>query len=572
MKNKLYILFFMIFLLFNFNFNKVEAAVVTEDNASKILLYIISENETLSNKNIIESLKTNYGYNENKLYKPLIIDTTVTILEADKKGYKIKLGNKEIAYYINENEIRDVYGYDESFGINLEEGAMWFVTIKADTIPLNFDMTTHAYQINASKLWSYKDAVDRPQEIADEEARREEVYVYERKSAGDTVKEVVDGAKEIKAWLEEFGKDAVGTMIKAICKGMRKIFDSLQSEVNKKFKTLQDGIPGESEEKIMYTYEELSGEETEETEDAIDYTVLDKYTKVSEFKNQSKGWQKNIYIENDEENQGFSRKKVEKDDETDVDKIVNEGTSIPVIPVELYGMAIGNIDLLSVDFINGASKGNDNDLWNEMRRIFSLIVHITIYLSLLILLVTLIYHGVNIVYGSIDPRKRADHMEGLRRFAFALFILMGTIIFMALCTYGSHAFFDIVKMTDDNGNITDELPIRVNVDGVFSFSTNVTGYYRFLSLSKNASVQFINTLFYAGLVFLNVVFAWGMFFRMFIIWFLSIAGPLLASATALNMGDKIPIKYETWVKWYFILSLIQIIISAFYRLLLESIA
>ena len=578
MKKKIWIIFIIVLIFFSYSFNKVEASVVTEKNASKILLYI-NGGDSLSNKIIIESLKNDFGYNKEKLYKPLIIDTTVTIVEADSKGYKIKLGNKEIAYYISENDIRDVYGYDKSFGINLEKGAMWFVTIEANTIPLNYNYgwngtnQTRSYQINASKLWSYKDAVDRPQEIENDENTQQEVYVYEQKSVGDTVEEVIDGAKQIKAWLEEFGRDQVGTMIKAICKGIRRIFDSLQAEINK-FKTLQDGIPEESELKIMYSYEELSGENVktggdDEQEDSIDYTMMDKYTKVSEFNNESKEWQRIAYIENDEETQGFSRKKVEKDKETDVDKIVNEGTNIPVIPVELYGIAIGNVDIFSVDFINGASRGNSSGLWNGLRKIFSLIVHISLYLSMAILLMTLIYHGLSIVYGSINPRKRADHMEGLKRFAFSLSILVGTIIFMALCTYGSHVFFDIVKMTDENGNITDELPIRVNVNDVFSFSTNVTGYYRFLSLSKNASVQFTNTIIYAVLVIFNFGFAIGMFVRMFVVWFLSIIGPLLASAKALNIENKIPINYETWLKWYFKLSLVQIIIAAFYRVLLE---
>ena len=83
MRKKICLCFIIILIFISYSFNSVKAAVITGENANKIILYEDDGDANLSNEKILNSLKADFGYS-GKLYKPLIIDTTVTINEVKR--------------------------------------------------------------------------------------------------------------------------------------------------------------------------------------------------------------------------------------------------------------------------------------------------------------------------------------------------------------------------------------------------------------------------------------------------------------------------------------------------------
>ena len=97
---------------------------------------------------------------------------------------------------------------------------------------------------------------------------------------------------------------------------------------------------------------------------------------------------------------------------------------------------------------------------------------------------------------------------------------------MGLCIFGSRAM--VAGIEEESY----ELPIRVNVEDVYSFSTTITGYVRYLSLTIDVSEwmqKSVYTILYIILAIVNLVFVILMLARTFLVLFLAILGPVIAA-------------------------------------------
>ena len=140
---------------------------------------------------------------------------------------------------------------------------------------------------------------------------------------------------------------------------------------------------------------------------------------------------------------------------------------IPIIPVDIYSMAKGKIDIFDVNFLNGQNDTtvhSGKSPWLVLRNLVSILMKATIYIGSAALIGALIIHGISIVTSIYikkeeeTPEKRKEHIDGIHNFIKSLMLLIGSVIIMGLCIFVSNAFFDDMKVTD-----TMELPIRVNV-------------------------------------------------------------------------------------------------------------
>lgn len=373
------------------------------------------------------------------------------------------------------------------------------------------------------------------------------------------IKDAIDAAKKYSDFMKKFGEDPGSAILEKVMDFLKLGADVLQTIANK-VQTLVDGIPG-MDFSLCYNYSQLKGETYGNNlisgtgEENTEYTVLDKYTKVG---NPSTGpnRQKN-FVTIDNNIDEFSR-----------------ATNIPVIPVDIYGMAFEKIDLLNVDFFNIYKKDSKSTVWNSLNDIFSAIVHTTLYLSAGVLLSTLIYHGINIILKRRDnPVNRLKNIEGIHRFFISLVILVVVVFLMIVCTTLSHYLMELIKGENTqevhNSNNVDELPIRVNVEGVYSFSTNITGYIRFMSDSNEISRKVMYTIEYIILVICNCFMTFCMFYRMIKMWILGMLGPAIAAINALDMQEKVRFKItlKDWVKSYVLLTSAQIVLTGFYALI-----
>lgn len=297
---------------------------------------------------------------------------------------------------------------------------------------------------------------------------------------------------------------------------------------------------------ITYSYEELST-------DGSKASVYNKYTNVGEY-------EKNGIT--DEENQKIINiKKIKGGKE---DKRFSKDTEIPLITVDLYNIAADNVPIFDINFlVVDKDKHPADSAWTYIRDFITMVIHIIIFIVAAFLIVMLIYNGIKIVIHSFDsPESKANYKKGIDKFGTSLLMLIGSIVIMALCIYGSYIFIDSIKVNDSS-----EGCIRVNVaEANYSFSTNITGFFRYM-----AEIEGVNrclekgayTIGYIALSFINLLLAAFMVIRMLGMMILAIIGPLLAGFHAIN--KKGPMKYSTWARIYVSLAVVQLIFVITYQ-------
>ena len=159
-------------------------------------------------------------------------------------------------------------------------------------------------------------------------------------------------------------------------------------------------------------------------------------------------------------------------------------------------------------------------------------------------------------------------MDGIRKFALSVAMLIGTVLVMALSIYGSNALLDSIKMDNEY-----EGPIRVNVKSAgYSFSTTITGYYRYMAEIEDvdkSSQKAIYTGAYFVLVLVNCISSLAMLFRMLGLMMLSVAGPIISALASVNVKAKF--KYTEWVISYILLSLTQVVFGVIYLIILKGV-
>ena len=360
----------------------------------------------------------------------------------------------------------------------------------------------------------------------------------------DNQSNFVETAISIWNFANEFKEDPSGTLLNWITDLMRSIGDSIQTLANS-FQTFEDG-------KDEITYSEDFLKSNEERKD---------YVNIGEYKagKKSRSYQKYIDVNPGENEEG--------EEMTEFSK----STEIPVIPVDIYTIAIGDIDVLDVNFLVPNKKAHsENSWWMKLRNISTTVIHLAIYVAAAFLITSLIWNGLHLVRGSLSPEKRKEHVNALNRFATSLVMLVGTVIIMAIGIYANEMF--LPKAKGENASQI-EYPIRVNVkDAEYSFSTNITGYVRYMAQIENkklAEKRFSYTGVYLILAFVNLMSVLAMLVRLVCMMVLAMIGPIIVVLHVLNIENRFKLTYKDWAKWYLRMAALQVILALICRLMLD---
>ena len=380
------------------------------------------------------------------------------------------------------------------------------------------------------------------------------------------IKKVVDTAKSVANWISELVDNPGGKITTVLMDGVLFIADAFQYW-GSVFQTLGDNTATDFT--VTYSYDDLvkdgQGEDikknkTKNSEKAIGNR--DKYTKVSGYEeSETKSWQKEIVL--DKETESAYTKDIE----------------IPVMVGDIYNAIVNHIDFFDTNFLTG-NKDTEEDkktlvhkegsTWLILRNFATTAIHVTIYIASAVLILALIYYGIRLVGQTLDnPGARAEYKKGLENFSKSLFMLIGSIVIMALCIFGTKA------LCQDLGNRTSkELPIRVKVENAeYSFSTTYTGYIRYIAGIEDidqALRKAVYTMAYLVLAILNFIAMLGMAVRFLALLALAMIGPLTAAMHV--FGRRAFIDYRSWIELYIGFSVVPIFfMSIVYRLILATI-
>lgn len=367
------------------------------------------------------------------------------------------------------------------------------------------------------------------------------------KNVAETVVETVETALMVKDFVSNFVKDALGTGLSFVMNIFGKFGDGIQWLAN----TIQTTEAND----VLYSFEELSG-------DSTDIDNKNQYTNVSEDVKSNEEMENQIVVD------------IKSDENENGTPEYTKDTKIPVMTGDIYNVAVGHLDFFDINFLTGANdkrpdgtmKHKSNSSWMVIRNFVTLLIHISIYITSAFLIISLIWFGIQTTRYSIDnPKANADYKKGLERFEKGLGMLIGTILIMALCIFGTEAFYSTIEI-----NNSYELPIRVNVEDVYSFSTTPAGYVRYLSLTddvRDSLKKVACTMTYLILAVCNLLIVIIMFLRMFTIWGLAIVGPIISTLYVLGIQSKFT--FKRWVSLYISASFIQIFIAIMYMIIIK---
>ena len=354
------------------------------------------------------------------------------------------------------------------------------------------------------------------------------------KTVGTSFISIVKGGWDL---VSDFRQNPLGTIVSIIMEFLGGVADAIQWVDN----LIQTG----EFTNVLNSYDYLSDSDSDEDN-------LNKYTNVGDYEKGAKSVY-GIDISKDENGNGkdsFTKK-----------------TEIPVPVGDLYNLSVGHIDVVNSDFFSSQNnKDGDNSKWKMMRNLAATLIRISLYFAGAILIISLIFTGVKIVKTSIDnPQKNSEYKKQLERFATSVLMLVGTVIIMALCVFGAKSLGgDIVK--DDSY----EYPIRLNVEDSYSFSTTVTGYFRYMSLTDDVDEwmkKVACTITYLILTIINFIGVILMLVTMLALWILAIIGPITAIMYIFKSQKFM--SFGTWAISYVTMSCIQILLVVCYRVMLS---
>ena len=517
---------------------------------------------------IVEKLKA-MGYSGDSLNREMALKSTdeqkvgFEIMTVNGKKYNVKIkGTPDGAIApkaggYKYSELKDLFGLeaDES---SLKEGYFWEANIILRTGDEKRDDVLTYRPLYIKAVFTNSDA-----DKIDEEKIDDTKVDIGSADINHGIEKTVSMVDKIKKWANSLGDHPIEELIIRAQNAILAIFDGLQIFIDN-IQTQPDHTS--QDEEVTYSYTELEddgkGEDisevsTEETQKGIGNR--DKYTKVSEDPDYDKY---STYIDIDDSEYTASLK-------------------IPVMVADFCNVATGKIDFFDANFLTGDKtkknvkgingneevlKHEEGSVWRAITDVVKTLTRLIIYIVSAILLTLLIWHGVHVVGSQArnNPIKMEEHKSALKNFFSAVLLLVSSVVIMALCIFGSDYIVSSLEFDDEY-----ELPIRVNVEGAYSFSTTLTGYARYMASTDNwqkTATKVSYTVAYAVMVLMNVIVVGVMGIRIFILWFLAILGPIFAIMCLINENGKV--RYQGWIFLYVSFSALPILLGVVNKILI----
>lgn len=251
--------------------------------------------------------------------------------------------------------------------------------------------------------------------------------------------------------------------------------------------------------------------------------------------------------------------------------VYTTSTEIPVIPVDLYSSSINKVDLFDLDFYN-KTNSNPNKIWRFIRGIVSAVSHSVLYISAALLITMLIWRSILFVSSSLgdNPAGAFESRKMMDSWLKSIILIVGVYVVMTLMLY----FYQLIVNIITNGNDSNYL-IRVNVENVYSFNTNLIGYLKYMTLSANDLSAYGYSILYLLMVIVDLIWFFVMFARMLIIGGLTIIAPI-TSVMAMtgrepqgSSGIKNILHFKNWLKMYLVWMWVPLVIVMIQKFLLS---
>mgnify|MGYP001355426162 FL=1 len=509
MKWKFHKVFTIIFVFFISIMSNKTTLAVKSTGLDEVIGHVVVEMSTDASENTNEKIETDilkklqeWGYTGNEVTKEMKIKTTLHINGKTGNDFNIRIGNDTNSELLGENTIsvsekvlKEIYGYpaDKTVSDNDSWEALLVIESYVDnpnqaTICIWQAILQEVYTGDDIKEVEEKEVDDVRIDVPDVDRDYENIFEEIWDVTAGVVGNTIDFALDVKDFFTKLKdnvlRDAIGTVIYYILEIARFIFADIEQTLINLIQTSTDHSID-----CVYTYskDRLMKEGTD--------GKRNKYTQVTDYvQGQGKSWQKIVDIAKEDDDLRF-----------------DETSKIPVMTGDWYNVAIGHIDIFDVNFLTGNKDHDEGSPWMIIRNFAAACIHVTIYAASAIILITLFIYGIQILTRTFkNPDEEADFKSRLNKFVTSVATLIGCVLIMAICIFGSNALFNSFESRE-----TSEQPIRVNVEGAgYSFSTTPIGYIGYMAKSndvKRCGEKFAYTVVYILLVWCNVLVIFIMF-------------------------------------------------------------
>lgn len=232
-------------------------------------------------------------------------------------------------------------------------------------------------------------------------------------------------------------------------------------------------------------------------------------------------------------------------------------------PEEIF---LGNVDMLSIDFITGkvtdyeGIRDNNSTGWKAIRKNVATWYKIMRYIALIGLLSVLIYTGIRIIISS-NAGDKAKYKERIVNWFVAIVLLFVMHYLMAFIVTV------VQNITTLFGSSIGKITV---VAGDMKFDTNLIGLARFQMQQQPLSKQVVNLIIYIALVTLTLKFTITYLRRMLNMAFLTLIAPIVALTYPIDKMNGQAQGFNLWLKDYIYNSLLQPMHYFLYLILINS--
>ncbi len=536
----------VVFLLILIFIPSIVSAVIIDGKDIKGNMIKIKENGTSLDQEraqMIAELQNNFGYEGTTLQKQMILKPIIEITEETTPGgmagpstkYRIiKIGGHEVlrSSTITDDDIKKSYGWD---GASTSWDCSMIVSKGDEGHEVGGEYGQYLY-LKIDKLFTGED-IDKVNEEEIDTSPMELALLEQDEAIDEMYDNIADFINSAINFKNNLKHNPTGTVLTCVLDAYLPSIDKTQQMVNS----------FQKDDELVFSYKRLS--ESSDDEGPITRNMYANVSKGDENKGDD-SWQeiRDVDINNTDlknfQKFGFSEK-----------------TKIPVVTVDITELAQNKVNKFDVNFLVVNNEIHEStSKWSKLRRVVFLIIRITLYLSSSLLVLGLIWYSIQLITRTaLTPSKRVIQQNAMNRFAKSCLMFIGTIVIMAIAIYGGQMLYTSVAQT-----MRTEQRIRVNVEEAgYSFSTNRTGYIRYMAQIENvdlSSKKLEYVLKYRIITLVNLLFSGFMLIRTFLMWVLAIVGPLIVVCDAFDLKNIFNMSFKKWAVSYLELGAMQVVL------------
>ena len=248
--------------------------------------------------------------------------------------------------------------------------------------------------------------------------------------------------------------------------------------------------------------------------------------------------------------------------------LFNKDTQIPVIDYDIYTLTTNQIDLVDINFLN--NKDNQNKVWKLISNIVSVLSHTMLYLSTALILAMIIWRAIIIVVSTFEgnAEKRTKSINIINKVMKVCIKIVGIYVIIGLIN-SVYDYAYTIYLKDVNISYY----LRANVNGLYSFNTNIIGVLKYKSFMLKELPKLGFSFLYMIFAIINLLWLFALFFRMIFIGLLTIIAPITAVTSMVdiepsgNKGIMNLIHFKIWIITYLKLVFIPVLIFLMIRFL-----